>query len=80
MLYFKSLYDGSNKNYPNGSKMLFVSLIDGTLTSTPSREKILYNHDNLVDSETVHKIGGLQDLKTLVHIKGSQHPIPIRPL
>jgi hypothetical protein len=80
ILQFKTLYDGSQKAYPNGSLMLFIPLTDGTLTLNIYREKIFFNHERKVGDETVVSIGGLQDLKTLIRIKGSSQEITIRTL
>jgi len=77
---YKTLYNGSSKLYPNCTKMLFISLTYDTLSSTPFWEKIYYNHEKCIGEETVHRIGGLQDLKTLIHIKGSPQQISIHTL
>jgi hypothetical protein len=74
---FKASYDGTQKAYPNGANMLYIPINDGTLNSTPYRQKILYNHEKSNGDEAVSSISGLQDLKTLVKIKGSPNPITI---
>jgi hypothetical protein len=43
--FFKMLYDGSSKQYPQGSMMLFILLTEGAHAAPEYRAKILFNHD-----------------------------------
>jgi len=51
--------------------MVFIPINDGTLASSTYRDKIYYNHEKSTGDETVFSIGGLNDLKTLIKIKGN---------
>lgn len=64
--FFKQLYDGSSKAYPNGSMMIFIPLTDGTSMSTSYRSKILFNHNRFNGIEEAVCIGGLQNLNNKV--------------
>ncbi len=68
---FIRLYDGSPKEYPNGSTMPFIPLHEGTHTALEYREKILYNHDKFHGDKAVICIGGLVDLNTKVTLKNN---------
>jgi hypothetical protein len=70
--FFKSLYDGSNKEYPNGSMMLFILLTEGTHSSSMYREKILYNRRKHNGHVQVLAVGGLNNLQTVVKLKTGQ--------
>jgi len=60
--FFKKLWDGSPKEYPNGSMMIFIPLNSGANVSTDYRAKILFNHDKFNREEDAACKGGLQDL------------------
>jgi hypothetical protein len=77
--HFKRLYDGSKKSYPNGSMMVFIPINDGSLASSTYRDKIYYNHEKSTGDETVFSIGGLNDMKTIIKIKGN-HTVSLRTL
>jgi hypothetical protein len=64
--FFKQVYNGSPKAYPNGSMMIFIPLRDGTSMSTEYRSKILFNHDNFNGTQKAMCIGGLQDLNNKI--------------
>jgi len=64
--FFKMLYDGSPKAYPNGSMMLFIPLRDGAGASSDYREKNSFNHDKYNGDEETVCIGGLQDLDSKI--------------
>jgi hypothetical protein len=61
-VFFKSLYDGSPKAYPNGSMMLFIPLTNCASASSEYREKIIFKHNKYNGDEEAICIGGLQDL------------------
>jgi hypothetical protein len=77
--FFRDLYDGSKRDYPNGAMMLFVPLYDGVNYSPEQRNKIIYNHESFLGAEEAISIGGLADLNTPIKIKGG-HEIPLRLL
>ncbi len=76
---FKKLYDGSPKEYPNGSMMLFIPLHDNTHTSPEHQEKIIFNHNNYHGDEAFICIGGLNDLDTPISLTTGQN-ISLRKL
>jgi hypothetical protein len=59
--FFKKLYDGDTKKYPQGSMMLFIPLTESTHYSPEYRTKILFNHDKFNGEEAAVCIGGLQN-------------------
>jgi len=69
---FKSIYDGSLKEYPNGSMMLFIPLQENAHTSPNYCSKILFNHDKFHVKEAVVCIGGWNNLKTMVTLRNGR--------
>jgi len=67
--FFKKLYDGDTKEYPQGSMMLFIPLTESTHYSPEYRTKILFNHDKFNGEEAAVCIGGLHNLKTVIKLK-----------
>lgn len=67
--FFKILYDGEPKQYPQGSMMLFIPLTESSHYSMEYRSKIMFNHDKFNGDEAAVCIGGLKDLKTLIKLK-----------
>jgi len=63
---FKSTYDGTQKNYPNATVMLFIPLQEIKLSSLEFCKKNLFNHKKYIGDETLFSIGGLQDLNTKI--------------
>jgi hypothetical protein len=70
--FFKELYNGASKQYPNSSMMLFIPFNKGTHLSAYYREKILYNHQKYNGQCSVLAVGGLQDLNNTVKLKTGQ--------
>jgi hypothetical protein len=79
-LFFKSLYDGKPKSYPNGTMMVFIPLNDGTLSSAEYHSKILYNHEQFLGDQMALSIGGLQNLNNMIQLKSLNHQISLRSL
>jgi len=77
--FFKQVYDGSPKVYPNGSMMIFTPLKDGTSMSTEYLLKILFNHKKFNSTQEVVSIGGLQGLNNKIAL-ASKNKITIREL
>jgi hypothetical protein len=69
---FKSMYDGTQKNYPNATMMLFIPLQEIKLSSPDLRKKIIFNHEKYIGDETLFSIGGLQDLNTKVKLRNDK--------
>jgi hypothetical protein len=65
--FFKCLYEGSPKEYPNGSTTIFIPLKNSTDITTSDCTKILFNHDKSNGDEEATCIGGLQDLNQKIH-------------
>jgi hypothetical protein len=61
--FFKLLYDGSPKAYPNSSMMLFIPLKDGAAASSEYHEKNIFNHDKYNGDEEAVCISGLQEVE-----------------
>jgi hypothetical protein len=70
--FFKVLYDGRSKQYPNASMMLYIPFNERTHMSPQFREKILYNHQKYSGQCSVLAVGGLHDLNTKVKLKTGQ--------
>jgi len=75
----KSIYDGTQKSYPNGSMMVFVPIADLYGSSSDFRTKLQFNHDKYIGDETLFCIGGFQNLNNLVTLKNGKS-ISIRML
>ncbi len=69
--FFKKLYDGKMKEYPQGSMMLFIPLTESTHYSPEYHAKILFNHDKFNGEEAAVCIGGLQNLKMVIGPQGT---------
>jgi hypothetical protein len=67
--FFRELYDGSPKEYPNGAMMIFIPLTEGTVYSPEERQKFIYNHECFLGDEAATCIGGLQDLNNTVKLR-----------
>jgi len=75
----KSIYDGTQKSYSNGSMMVFVPIADLYGSSSDFRTKLQFNHDKYIGDETLFCIGGFQNLNNLVTLKNG-NSISIRML
>jgi hypothetical protein len=79
-MFFKSLYDGKPKSYPNGTMMVFIPLNDGTLSSAEYRSKIIYNHKQTLGDQMALSIGGLQNLNNMIQLKSLNQQISLQSL
>lgn len=77
--YFRNLYDGSPKEYPNGAMMVFIPLNEGTTYTPEERSRYIFNHETFLGDEAALCIGGLQDLNTKIKLKNDM-TITIRML
>jgi hypothetical protein len=75
----RSIYDGTQKSYPNGSMMGFVPITDLYGSSSDFRTKLQFNHEKYIGDETLFFIGGFQNLNNLVTLKNG-NSISIRML
>jgi len=50
---FRTIYDGTQKSYPNGSMMLFVPISDLYHSSVAFRAKLQFNHEKFLGDETL---------------------------
>jgi hypothetical protein len=73
---FKSIYDGTQKNYPNATMMLFIPLQEIKLSSPEFRKKYLITKN--IGDEALFSIGGLQDLNTKIKLYNDK-VISLRP-
>jgi hypothetical protein len=67
--FFKDLYDGSPKEYPQGSMRIFLPIADASHITPEYRAKIILNHDKLNGDEAAVCIGGLKPLKSEITLK-----------
>jgi len=72
MEFFKAIYNGDSKQYPNASMMLFIPFIKGTHMAQQYRDKIIFNHQQYNGQGKVLAVGGLSDLQTEVTFKTGQ--------
>jgi hypothetical protein len=76
--FFKTLYDGKPKSYPNGSMMVFIPFSKGTHSSAEYWAKILFNHENFMGDQMAISIGGLNNLNNLIKPKSLNQKITLR--
>lgn len=69
---FRTIYDGTQKSYPNGSMMLFVPISDLYHSSVAFRAKLQFNHEKFLGDETLFCIGGFQNLNNIVQLKNGK--------
>jgi hypothetical protein len=60
--HFHALYDGTPKEYPNGTMMIFISLNEGTNYSPEEHTHYIFKHESFLGDEATLCIGGLQDI------------------
>jgi hypothetical protein len=65
---FKSIYDGTQKSYPNGSMMVFVPMADLCNSSPEFCTKLQFNYKKYIRDETLFCIGGFKNLNNLVQL------------
>jgi hypothetical protein len=70
--FFKALYNGDSKQYPNASLMLFIPFHEGTHMAQQYRDKIIFNRQQYNGQGEVLAVGGLNDLQTEVTLKTGQ--------
>lgn len=66
--FFRKLYDGVPKEYPNGNMMLFIPMNEHMQYSTEYRQKLIYNHEAFIGSEEAITINGLQNLNNKIKL------------
>jgi len=70
--FFSNLYDGTEKEYPNGIMMLFIPLNPNIMYEPSYHQKVIFNHEQYLGEETCMCIHGLQDRNTRVKLRDSQ--------
>lgn len=55
--FFKNLYDGTPKEYPNGTMMVYIPIADGVHYTPEHRNKIIFNHEKFLGEEAAIAIG-----------------------
>jgi hypothetical protein len=75
----RTIYDGTQKSYPNGYMMLFVPIQDITNSTPAFRAKIAFNHEKYIGNETLFSIRGLNDLNTIIRLTNGKQ-VSIRTL
>jgi hypothetical protein len=70
--YFRTLYDGTPKEYSNGAMMVFIPLNEGTLYTPEERTRYIFNHESFLGEEDALCISGLQDINTKIRLKNDQ--------
>jgi hypothetical protein len=69
---FKSIYDGSQKSYPNGAMMVFIPISNLYNSSPAFRAKLQFNHEKYIGEETLFCIGGFKNLNNTVLLKNGK--------
>jgi hypothetical protein len=70
--FFRTLYDGSPKEYPNGAMMMYIPLNEGTLYTPEERLRYIFNYESFLGEEAALCIGGLNDLNTPIRLQNDQ--------
>lgn len=66
--FFSAIYNGTKKEYPNGTMMAFIPLNDGVKYTDEYRRKLIHNHESYIGNEEAISIRGLQELQQSVTI------------
>lgn len=69
---FKSIYDGTAKEYPRGEMLFFIPTRNGEQYSPEQREKFIFNHETYLGEEEVTAIHGLSNLNTQIMLNGGK--------
>jgi hypothetical protein len=66
--YFSNLYDGSEKDYPNDTMMVFIPLTKDVRYTPEYQTKLISNHEAYIGEEAAISIRGLRELNSKVKI------------
>ena len=69
---FKTIYDGWQKMYPNGSMMVFIPISDLYNSSPAFWAKFQFNHEKYIGDETLFCIGGFNNLNNTIQLKNGK--------